>query len=240
MTQGVYLITNNLNNKVYIGQSKDIERRWSDHISLGKTTSKSTSVANKYPLYRSMKKYGVENFSLTILEEVEDYNQLDSIENKYIEKYNSITNGYNQRITSSSGYSKEYTISKRELKYSVTKEKLRSELLCYSFEKVASIYGVSSNAIRKWCKDYGLPSSSKDYITPEKTKEFSDRMKTITRDNSTSRKRVAMIDKHTDEIVKEFDSVAEAGRYVNASPENISRALNGRRKTSKGYKWKLL
>ena len=28
---GVYKITNNLNNKSYIGISTDIERRWSDH-----------------------------------------------------------------------------------------------------------------------------------------------------------------------------------------------------------------
>lgn len=242
MTQGIYLINNNVNNKAYVGQSKDIEKRWSDHKCLGKTTSKSNSVANKYPLYRAMRKYGVENFYLTILEEVEDYNQLDSIENKYIEKYNSITNGYNQRITSSSGYSKEYTINKRELKYSVTKEKLRSELLSYSFEKVASIYGVSSNSIRKWCKDYGLPSSAKDYITSEKSKEFSDRMKTIATESSTTCKPVAMLDINTGEVLKVFKSVSEAGKYVKGKPYNITRAIyeyDGR-KTSNGYRWKFV
>lgn len=242
ITQGIYLIRNNVNNKVYIGQSKDIEKRWSDHLSLGKTSSKSKSANNNYPLYRAMKKYGVENFSITILEETDDYSQLDSIENKYIEEYGAITDGYNQRITSSSGYSKEYTINKREVKYSVTKEKLRNELLSYTFEKVASMYGVSSNTIRKWCKDYGLPSSSKDYITSEKSKEFSDRMKTIARESSTKRKRIAMLDINTGEVIKVFDSVTDAGIYVNGKPHNISSAIHGTngRKTSKGYGWKLV
>jgi|SRR5699024_2173605 len=242
ITQGIYLIRNNVNNKVYIGQSKYIEKRWIDHKCLGKNTNKDNHAANNYPLYRAMKKYGVDNFSLTILEEVEDYTQMDNIENKYIEEYRAITDGYNQRITSSRGYSKEYIINKRELKYSVTKEKLRSELLSHSFEKVASIYGVSSNSIRKWCKDYGLPSSSKDYITPEKSKEFSDRMKTIARENSTRRKRVAMLDIKTGEVIKVFDSVTDAGKYVNGNPGDISMSILGTngRKTSKGYGWKFV
>ena len=29
---GIYLITNLINNKVYVGQSTDIERRWSEHL----------------------------------------------------------------------------------------------------------------------------------------------------------------------------------------------------------------
>ena len=32
-----------------------------------------------------------------------------------------------------------------------------------NFTRVAKYYGVSDNAVRKWCKSYKLPSKSKDY-----------------------------------------------------------------------------
>lgn len=32
-----------------------------------------------------------------------------------------------------------------------------------NFTKVGKIYGITDNAIRKWCKSYGLPYKTKDY-----------------------------------------------------------------------------
>ena len=32
-----------------------------------------------------------------------------------------------------------------------------------NFTKVAAIYGVTDNAVRKWCKKYGLPSKTREY-----------------------------------------------------------------------------
>jgi transposase-like protein len=32
-----------------------------------------------------------------------------------------------------------------------------------NFSKVAEKYNVSDNAVRKWCKQYGLSDKSKDY-----------------------------------------------------------------------------
>lgn len=236
MTQGIYLIKNNVNGKAYIGQSKNIERRWIDHKS---TANSNSNERRNYPLYRAMNKYGVDNFSFSILEEVEDYDQLNSIENKYIAEFNSIAKGYNQMITSMHGLSKEELIAKRELKYPVTKDKLRSELFQYSFEKVGSIYGVSSNTIRKWCKDYGIPSSAKDYVSESKSLAYSNKMKDIAREASTVTKRVAMLDKTTNTVLREFNSLNEASKYVGTTPNNIARAIHGYegRNTSLGYRW---
>jgi predicted GIY-YIG superfamily endonuclease len=52
---GIYKLTNKINNKIYIGQSWNIDRGWSDHrtYSNQKTTH----------LYRSFRKYGIENFN---------------------------------------------------------------------------------------------------------------------------------------------------------------------------------
>ena len=45
------------------------------------------------------------------------------------------------------------------------KETLHNLLLTYSFVQVGKIYNVTDNAVRKWCKSYGLPHLSSQYKT---------------------------------------------------------------------------
>ena len=56
MMTGIYKITNLVNDKVYIGASKNIEKRWSAH----KRTIKS-------PIHSDLETYGLENFRFEIL-----------------------------------------------------------------------------------------------------------------------------------------------------------------------------
>lgn len=86
---GVYKITNNVNGKVYIGQSINIKERWNDHIkSLNRRDSHSIL------LQRAWNKYKQENFSFEILELCSE-DELDDVEVKYIEFCDAINNGYN-------------------------------------------------------------------------------------------------------------------------------------------------
>ncbi len=80
---GIYLIKNKINQKVYIGQSKDIENRFKEHI-----------WHNQTELSKDIRLYGKENFEFKILEEC-SIEQLDYLEEKYIKLYNAIDNGYN-------------------------------------------------------------------------------------------------------------------------------------------------
>jgi len=50
-------------------------------------------------------------------------------------------------------------------------------------------------------------------------------------------KKVIKMDKHTHDIIEEFDSVGLAAKAVNGSQSNISACINGRKKTAYGYKW---
>ena len=90
---GIYKITNTKNGKIYIGQSKDINRRWIEHKCYYK--SKNHHSSSSY-LYSSMRKYGIEFFSFEVIEEVEE-NELDAKEIFYINLYcsNKKENGYN-------------------------------------------------------------------------------------------------------------------------------------------------
>lgn len=58
----IYAIQNLVNQKMYIGQSINIIKRWEYHISHIK------KLANKYPLYKDMYEYGISQFIFRILE----------------------------------------------------------------------------------------------------------------------------------------------------------------------------
>jgi group I intron endonuclease len=65
MTSGVYKIINNYDNKEYIGSSKEIERRWKDHV----RSLRKGKHDNPYLQY-AWNKYGEENFSFEVIIEV--------------------------------------------------------------------------------------------------------------------------------------------------------------------------
>lgn len=84
----IYKITNRVNNKVYIGQTKyTVEHRWKQHL-------RALREKRQYALYKAMSKYGIENFSIDQLEEV-DIDKLDEREIFWIAKYDSFKSGYN-------------------------------------------------------------------------------------------------------------------------------------------------
>jgi group I intron endonuclease len=71
--QGIYKITNKINGKCYIGQSVDIAKRWREHT--GWSFNKKRP-EYEYPLYRAIRKYGIESFLFEIIEEVKVSDQL--------------------------------------------------------------------------------------------------------------------------------------------------------------------
>lgn len=240
---GIYKITNMLNNKAYIGQSKDIYVRWKNHKS--DAFNKLSEVYN-YPLYRAIRKYGIENFQFDIIERCE-YSKLNERELYYIKKFNTLSgNGYNQVLPGQGGTTltpkiiekiilelkhnvtettdeigKKFNVSgrtirdinagrswrqeleqypirppyvsqkrngsvsyycvdcgqllktksircvkcaqieSRKVKIRPSREELKESIRNLPFTKIGSNYGVSDNAIRKWCKDYGLPYTKK-------------------------------------------------------------------------------
>lgn len=83
---GIYKITNNINGKIYIGQSNNIQRRFSEHQNRG--------AASRIPVDVAIQKYGKENFSFEIIEEC-TIEQLNQKETYWINHFNSIENGYN-------------------------------------------------------------------------------------------------------------------------------------------------
>lgn len=95
MSCGIYKITNLVNNKVYIGQSINIEKRWANEKSNSKRK-------NGKKLSEAFTQYGIENFSFEILEECPQ-EKLNEKEKYYISFYNSVEDGYNTTLGGSTG-----------------------------------------------------------------------------------------------------------------------------------------
>ena len=93
---GIYKIQNLINGKCYIGQARNIKSRWAEHK---KTSQNPNDIAYNYHLYRSIRKYGLENFDFEIVAELtqEEYTKetLDNLEKFFINFYDSFKNGYN-------------------------------------------------------------------------------------------------------------------------------------------------
>lgn len=92
LKSGIYKIVNNINNKHYIGQSKDINMRFKQH--------KSENYRKHYcdkALYKAFDKYNIENFSFNVIEFCQT-NRLDKREIYWIDYYDSYKNGYNRTL----------------------------------------------------------------------------------------------------------------------------------------------
>lgn len=91
----IYIITNSINNKKYIGQTKtSLEKRLYNHCKDAKRKDRENR-----PLYAAFNKYGIENFKITLLEEVSSNAYLNDREKFWIKELNTFgKNGYNSTL----------------------------------------------------------------------------------------------------------------------------------------------
>ena len=220
MSCGIYKIENLLNGKSYIGQSIEIERRFSKH----------KSAKDDFYIHRAIRKYGVENFSFEILEEckVEELNEREKFWIK--EKNTLIPNGYNMIPGGSNGAG--LVKGKEVEQYDLNGIYIASYP---SANQASQITGISHSGIcaccreeRNYCGEFQWKYKNSD----KKIKTFEKVSKIVKKE-----KIIQQIDKKTNLIIKEYPSISVAGRENKISISDISECCLKKRQTAGGYKW---
>lgn len=149
---GIYLIRNNLNNKIYIGQSVDIKRRAQEHIRSGqpeKYSVKSNRDSN-VPIHRAMQKYGVQNFTIVVLEKCAK-EKLDEREAYWIKTLSSTDKNIGYNITE--GGQNHFALNGEKHSQAKLSQKQVNEIYnllknsSLSFPEIAAKYNISNSTI---------------------------------------------------------------------------------------------
>lgn len=102
----IYRITNITNGKFYIGQTKyPIRKRFNDHVAAAKSNS-------TYHLHRAIRKYGAENFTVELVESLQNQSQLNERERYWIAtltpQYNMTSGGEGSDYWKGKSFSEEH------------------------------------------------------------------------------------------------------------------------------------
>lgn len=154
----IYKITNDINNKVYIGKtSLDISKRWKEHLRDAKKI-----IIEKRPLYQAINKYGETHFHI---EEIEECSSEEASEREqyWIAYYKGYEEGYNATL---GGDGKLY------FNHSIIAERLRNNPYP---KEVAQEFNCSTDLINIIAKEYNIKLKSRGWNNvnaPRKIQQF--------------------------------------------------------------------
>lgn len=204
----VYKITNNVNGKIYIGQTnRSIEERFSQHK---KDAFRERN--EKRPLYSAIRKYGVDAFSIELVEETEDPLEREKY---WIEYFGSFKNGYNATIGGDGAPYIDYEL--------VVAEYLQLK----NQNEVARKLNISSCSVNKILKIYGV-----ERLSCEETVQ-----KTLGKIINQYDLQGNFIQSFPS-VKAAAQSLGKVTKTSNGATSHISDVCKGKRKTAYGFKWK--
>lgn len=163
----IYLITNDVNSKVYVGQTiQTLNKRFNGHCCY----SKSDRSINMY-IKRAIHKYGRDKFHIQLIEEC-PVNILDEREKYWINFYNSYNTGYN--LTLGGQDSNYFNINK--LENTIDIKKFEQYILEFKplVSEVASHFGISKCSVYNLIKRINNPNLILNSYNPRKGKTIED------------------------------------------------------------------
>lgn len=152
----IYCIKNNINGKCYVGKTlKSPNERFSEHLyDAYKPTEENR------PLYRAIKKYGKNNFSLQTLEECAD-ELASEREIWYIKKLKTYARGYNATIGGDGKQLFDHDIIKAQLEAGLS-QKLIAELNGCSIDLIRQVRLANNIPLTKVRKQPSVIAYTKD------------------------------------------------------------------------------
>lgn len=215
----IYLITNKLNNKKYVGKTAqdDPNNRWKEH-----QRDYTRPQREQRPLYKAMIKYGIENFEYQLLEEV-DNSKLNEREMYYIDLYNTFgSDGYNATM----GGDGAFRLDENEIIELYKKYQ--------NIEYISKTFKHSTKTIRFTLIKHGIPILSAKEALREKYRYkvqcFDIKTKTLIKEFDSQFEAAEFI----------FNSNRSKAKLFKTVQMNLTRHLDGKGgcKTLYGYTWK--
>lgn len=203
----VYKITNTINGKLYFGVTKtSIKKRWTQH--------KCNATRKPYYLYRSMVKYGVEFFIISVVKVCSNEKEMYDLEKRCISKYKTNNREYGYNHSTGGEISSKGRFLSKETKSKISDYQKTRKRKPHSKETIAKM---KKKAIgRKVCRK-AIENSAK--------KRKGKKAHNI--------KKVILNDKFI------YNSITEASHETGVSVTSISNNINGLSKTTKKGVWKI-
>lgn len=134
----IYQIVNDINNKIYVGKTEfSIEKRFQEHCN-----DAYRERCEKRPLYAAIRKYGVEHFHISLIEDTDNPEERECY---WIEQLGSFKNGYN---ATKGGDGRKY------LDYDLI---IATYNQVHNCAEVARILNISVDSVRKILHNYKIP-----------------------------------------------------------------------------------
>ena len=207
----IYKITNRINDKVYIGKTlQSIHVRFKEHC---KDAFRNRN--EKRPLYAAMRKYGIENFEIKLIEEV-SIDKLSEREIYWIEHFNSYYNGYNATKGGDGRQLYDYQ--------AIIKEFLSGKLI----KELANEFECCEDTISKALKLANINTKQNSIKNTYKKLVAYDLNDNVIQEFESRKAAVLWLQKNNYTKATNIDN-------INAV---IGRAANGKRATAYGMKWK--
>lgn len=156
----------------------------------------------------------------------------------------------NGKMSITSSVCKRCRRSERKSLIMPEREILKGKIKCGNFKKIADEYGVTDNSVRKWCKKYNIPVSSKVIRATSNEGWESESWGDIPRREKVQpdKKVVAILPSGESVIFKNISNGIEfaktrLGLLYNrhkVNTKHVSDVCNGVRKTAYGLRWKWL
>lgn len=245
----IYKITNIQNNKMYVGQTNNPERRWTEHKCIAQH-----QYHYKSALYAAMRKYGNNAFRFDIIEECADAD-MSHREQYWIQELNTLTpNGYNMTPggeilygANNPFFGHQHTEATKQL---ISQKNSGRK---YSEEELERCRIRNKGEHNPFFGKHHSEETKRKIIESAQKRgayqKLSEKMK-INNPNAGGKAAIKipvfMLDAKTEEILMSFESYKTAGDYITATglsrakyPGNQVRDVCvGRQETAFGYKWK--
>lgn len=231
----IYKVTNLVNNKIYIGLTKQL---------LSKRQHQHELHSDKKPLmvlHYAIKKYGKENFQWEILRECKNFEELNKSEREFIKLYNStnIDIGYNR---TTGGENPIMSIETRQKMSSSQTERYKDPIIKQKWSEMMKVVHKNNPTSEETKRKIGQKNYANTIsywknlnkeIFEKRKKEFLEIQK---RASMKRRKKILQLNKNGD-FIKEWESIAVAAKFFNISPSTITAVLIKKNKTGKGFIW---